>query len=357
MKCHCRRTFTVLTTAMTLCATDVLACSGPGAARAMRISEEIGSACAGISAVIVIVGCVLAQRRFVGGRIPWMIAPMIIHPRWWMDAYHGDCGSALRFWSVVTTLLIAMIIILTLRWPRRGEATRGRWTRAGVLSGSVVALLIAALLMSGSGVVDDPTTMWVLVFSVICGTGIAGGIAGAGLYRSRVERKPRIQFGVKTLLLLPLVLVPLFVALLPILPYEALTSMSTLFSFVVLDDATGRPIPGAALQVIDPRFALDDAENQGERVITGSDGSVEYFIHAIVHGRAGLLGKTETITYAPFLIRVEAPGHRVFFTALAADPPKPSDRWTAPPLGLSFPPPPTATIRMTPEGVAAGKKR
>ena len=58
---------------------------------------------------------------------------------------------------------------------------------------------------------------------------------------------------------------------------------------MVVDDATGRPIPNAAVRLIDPRFALDDTENQGERVVTKADGSAEYFLSANVRGREGLL--------------------------------------------------------------------
>ena len=92
---------------------------------------------------------------------------------------------------------------------------------------------------------------------------------------------------------------------------------------MVVDEATGRPIPNAVVRPIDPRFAPDDAENQGERVVTGAAGSVEYFLSANVHGREGLLGRTETISYNPWLIRVEALGYRPFVTSLASDAPVP----------------------------------
>ncbi len=71
------------------------------------------------------------------------------------------------------------------------------------------------------------------------------------------------------------------------------------FRFIVMDESAGRPVPNAAVQLIDPRF----------------------FLCANVDGRRGLLGQTETISYKPWLIRVEAGGYRPFFTLLVGDPP------------------------------------
>jgi hypothetical protein len=115
-----------------------------------------------------------------------------------------------------------------------------------------------------------------------------------------------------------------------------------------------RQSPNAAVRLIDPRFAPDDSENQGERVVTAADGSVGYFLFAKVQGREWLLGRTETISYNPWMIRVEALGYRPFFTSLANDHPIPADRFTAPPLGLSFPPQPSITTRLSPSTGAAG---
>ena len=142
---------------------------------------------------------------------------------------------------------------------------------------------------------------------------------------------------------------PLCPALLPVCPYQASVSTTSPFRFVVVDDATGRPIPSAAVRLIDPRFAPDDTANQGERVVTGADGSVDYFLSANIQGREGLLWRTETISYNPWMIRVEAVGYPPFFTSLASAPPMPADRLTAPPLGLMFPPPPSVTIRLSRE--------
>ena len=70
---------------------------------------------------------------------------------------------------------------------------------------------------------------------------------------------------------------------------------------------------------------------------------------------SGLLGRTESISYNPWLIRVEAVGYRTYLTSLAGNPPLPADRLTAPPLGLTFPPPPSVTIRLSPSTAAGAK--
>src|SRR6478736_2105024 len=146
--------------------TSLFACSGPGTARVMRISEEIGSAFAGISAAIVVVGCILAWRRSLGGRIPWMIAPMLIHPRWWMDSFHGDCGHSLRLFSVVATLVICFFVMLVLSRPsRQTTATRGGRTRSGALAGALGGLLVSVMVLGVAGSAPDEKTGWVLAFS------------------------------------------------------------------------------------------------------------------------------------------------------------------------------------------------
>jgi hypothetical protein len=333
---------------------DLLACSGPGAARTIRESELIGSSFAVISIALVAGGYRLLRRRSLGHRIRWMVVPLALHPRLWMDAAHGDCGSRLRFWSLVATLWIAVAVVLAICWPRPAEVEpkKWRWVLSGALAGALAGLPIAALMLVGPG----PTFAMDLLLtgSVLCSTVIGGTLVGGGLFRRRTRAGNRFSFSLRTLLLLPFVLAPLFVALLPVLPYQASVSTTAPFSFVVVDEATGRPISNAAVRLIDPRFALDDTENQGARVVTRADGSVEYFLSANIQGREGLLGRTETISYNPWMIRVEALGYRPFFTSLASDPPIPADRLTAPPLGLTFPPPPSVTIRLSPSTSAAG---
>jgi hypothetical protein len=327
---------------------ELFACSGPGAARIIQRSEQIGWSYAGISIVIVAIGCVLVRRRFPGRRIRWIVAPLAFHPRLWMDAVSGDCGYGLRWWSFVATLWFAVAVALALCWPRPAEAEpkKWRWVLSGALAGTLSGLLIAALLAEGPGPVASTVNL-TLAGSVLCSTTIGGALVGGGLFRRRIRGERRFRFSLRTLLLLPVVLAPLFVALLPVLPYQAERS-SPPFRFVVVDDATGRPIPNAAVRVLDPRFRFDDAKNQGERIVTGADGNAEYSLYANVQGREGLLGHIETTSYHPLLIRIEAPGYRSFFTSLASEPSALANQFTATPLGLTFPPPYSATIRLTP---------
>jgi len=332
---------------------ELLACSGPEAARIIGESVLIGWSLGAISLAIVAVGWTLLRLRSCGRRIPWIAAPLTCHPAWWMSAIHGDCGYGLRFWSFVATVWIAVAVALAICWPRlvELESKNWRWARGGALAGVLAGLPIAALILAGPGPMSV-MSLW-LAGALLCSAVIAGTLAGGDLFRLRNRAGHRFRFSLRTLLLLPIVLAPLFVALLPVLPYQASVATTTPFSFVVVDEATGRPIANAAVRLIDPRFPMDDAENQGERVVTGAAGSVEYFLSANVHGREGLLGRTEAISYNPWLIRVEALGYRTFVTALASDAPIPPDRLTARPLGLTFPPPPSVMIRLSPSAAGA----
>jgi hypothetical protein len=327
---HPMRGLMIVGAIVTLGGPDLLACSGPGAARAIRDSELIGLSFAGLSVAIVAGACRLIRRRSPGRRIRWIVALLALHPRLWMDAVHGDCGYGLRWWSLVGTLWIAVAAALAVYWPppSPAESKKWRWALSGALAGALVGLPIAALMLECPGVtpaVDIP-----LAGSVLCSTAIAGSLVGGGLFRRRTRAGHRLGFSLRTLLLLPFVLAPLFVVLLPVRPYQSSVSTTSPFSFVVIDEATGRPIPNAAVRLIDPRFPPDDAENQGARVVTMADGSAEYFLSANVHGREGLLGRTETTSYNPWMIRVEALGYRPFFTSLASASPIPADQLTAP---------------------------
>jgi hypothetical protein len=335
-----------------------LACSGPGAAGVIRESELIGWTFAGISIAIVAGGCCLVRRRSPGRRIRWIVAPLALHPSLWMDAVHGDCGYGLRLWSFVATLGIAVAVALAISWPRPDEAgsKERRWALSGALGGALAGIPIAALILEGPGLSSAMNVP--LAGATLCSTVIAGALIGGGLDRLRTLGGRRFRFSLRTLLLLPVVLAPLLVALLPVRPYQSIVSTFSASSFVVVDEATGRPIANAAVRLIDPSFALDDTANQGERVVTRADGNTECYLSANIQGREGLLGRTETISYNPWMIRVEAPGYRPFFTSLASEPPIPADRLTAPPLGLTFPPPPSTTIRLSPipsAAVAKGK--
>ncbi|WP_406695705.1 hypothetical protein V5E97_32345 [Singulisphaera sp. Ch08] len=328
---------------------DLLACSGPGAGKVIRESELIGNSLAGIATAIFAGGYWLMRRRSLGHRICWVMAPMVLHPRLWMDAVHGDCGYGLRYWSVVGTLGIAIAVLLATCWPRPAGAGSKpwQWTLSGVLAGAFPGLLVAALIVDDLGSLS--ATNLLLTSSALFSPVIAGGLVGRYLFRRQAGEEPRFRFSTRSLVLLPFVLAPLFATLLPVRPYQAMVSTTSPFSFVVVDEATGRPIPDAVVQVIDPSFALDDTENQSKQAVTGADGHVNYHLYANVHGREGLLGQTETISYNPMMIQVKALGYLPYFTSLASDPPLPADRLTAPPLGLTFPPPRSVMILLKPD--------
>jgi hypothetical protein len=249
------------------------------------------------------------------------------------------------------TLVIAIVVMLAICWPRRAATgpKKSRWTVAGALAGVLPGLAIAALMLANPG--QTSNTGLVLTASVVCSTTIAGILLSRWLFRLRTGVGSRFRISLRTFLLLPVVLVPLFVALLPVLPYQGSCSTTSPFSFVVVDEMTGQPIANASVRLIDPRFSQDDLENQGPRVVTGADGSVEYFLFANIQGRQGLLWKTETISYNPWTIRVEALGYRPFVTSLAGNPTMSTDQFTAVPLGMIFPPPPSVTIRLSTNSV------
>lgn len=334
------------------------ACSGPGASRSIMWSEIIGTVLAGLSIAIVVVGCRLVRRRIPRRRIRWIVAPLALHPRLWMDAAHGDCGFMLVSYSLVATIGVAIVVGLAIFWPSSEEVNpkTWRWALSGALVGSLFGLLVVGEMLMQLG--PASTAIGLLALSVLCGAVFAGSLIGRGLFLLRAHDERGLRHGLWTLPLLAIALAPLFVVMLPVLPYESSVSTSSPFRFEVVDATTNQLIPNAAVRLIDPTFALDDASNQGERVVTGANGRASYYLFANAHGREGLLGRTETISYNPLLIQVEAHNYLPFFTSLSNPAPIPIDRLTAAPLGLTFPPPSSVTIRLSPDhgpAVAAGE--
>jgi hypothetical protein len=334
---------------------ELRACSGPGAAKTIDDSIRIGSSLGGLSIAIAAPGCWPLLRRSVGHRVLWLVAPLVFHPGWWMSATHGDCGYALRLWSGIATVCIAVLTALVIVWPsrRQGVASQWRWGLGGALAGALVGIPLVAVVF---GVNFGAVSVIELLVSAspLCSTIAAGTLIGRHLYRVRSGGARWFRFSLRTLLLLPIIVVPLVVVLLPFEEYTAGISSTSPFSFVVVDEQTGRPVANATVQVIDLRFPVDDPENQAPRVVTGADGSAPYYLDARVYGREGLLGGTETITYDPQMIRVEAAGYQLFYTSLESSPPVTADQLTALPLGLTFPPPPSVTIQLKPIASRAG---
>lgn len=329
----------------------LFAASGPGVARAIGEAELIGWLFGGISIAIATYGWRRLRHRSFAYRFFWLVAPLALHPRFWLDAFHGDAGARLCFWAPMGTLILALFaaVAIARQHPAVNESRERRCQFSGGLGGAAVGLLIGALIL------DRPVGLsgmgFGLAVMVPVSASLLGIMIGGLCARFRTEG---FRFRVRTLLLLPIVLAPVLIGLLPVLPYEWEISASTTFRFIVVDNATGQPVPNATVQVVHPGYALDDKDQQGVRVTAGADGSAEYFLYAKVHGREGLLGRTETITYNPWMIRVEAPGYALYSTSLAGDPPIRADRLTDLPLNLAFPPPPSATIRLSRTTSAAG---
>ncbi len=323
----------------------------------MWISFLIGWSLAGFSAALIVVGRRVLLRRNRRRRARWIIAMLVLHPVWWISANNGNNGYELRFWSVVATVWIAAAVGLAICWPDHAEdlPKEWRWSLSGALGGALVGWPFAAEISDHPGVTAGSNM--VLATSLLCSAMIAGTLVAGELIRRRKSASNRFSFSLRTLLLLPILLAPPFVILFPVLPYQMPYSMirpMAPFSFVVVDDTTGRPIPLAAVRLIDPRIDPDDTESLLQPEMSNASGSVPCSLPATVHGREGLLGKTEMITYDPWLLRVEAPGYQPFFTSLESEPSILADRLTARPLGLTFPPPPSVTIRLTPSTSARG---
>lgn len=322
---------------------EVAACSGPGAARAMRVSGQIGLAFAGGSLALVLAGRWWLARRGQPGRARAILLALGLQLVLGMGTTHGDCGYALRVWSGVAFLLTALVVALALAWPGRGPAGPWRWRLGGGLAGLLLGLPVVAVDL-GSSLAPSPVLAGLALASLVA----AGGLVGEWRRRGREAGRPARSFGLRTLLLGPVLLAPILALLLPARPYEMSVSVSRPFHFVAVDAATGRPVPGATVRMVDPAFAELDPHEQYPPVITGPDGRAESFFTAREYGRAGLLGRTETTTYHPLFVRAEAPSYRPFAAALAGDPPANRPDLTDAPLGLTFPPPPSATLRLRP---------
>lgn len=335
----------------------LLACSGPGAARTIRTAELTGLGLLALSAAFVGIAGLWLFRRGRKARAGTLVAPLVVHPGWWMSATRGDCGASLVVGSFAATILIGLAVGLAIAWPRRRHdaSARRQWPVVGAIIGAIVAVVLTFLLL-GSGISGvDPL---VLAAVAMVGMPAAGYFLAADrqcrLAPNGAPQRPRMRL--RTLLLLPIAVTPALLVLLPILPYEESVSTTTPFRFMVVDGETGLPVAGATVQVIDTRYDQADTEMQGRRVETGADGGAEYFIYANIYGRRGLLGETETITYNPQLIRVEAEGYRRFVTSLDARPSMSTAELTDAPLGLTFPPPPSATILLTRKAQTGGKR-
>lgn len=350
MNSRCSRVFQTIAVGLAVLAFNAIearACSGPGAAATMRNSAMIGGGLGLLAIAFTAAGVMVLRRRGMGSRIPMVVWLPAVHPCWWMGVSHGDCGHGLVATSLVVTPVIGFAVGLAVFWTTSSnQPERWRWASRGAFLGTFVGLLCAvAWLLSGLAQGVGLLTLFAYAFVVMPVTGAAIGLE---LHRMRPEHWYRPRLSLRLLLLLPVALAPLFVILFPVFPYEESVSTSGPFYFLIVDDATGKPVADASVSIIYPTHRRDDPDWQLPPTITGADGHAEKFLSADSFGRRGLLASTETTTYSPQLVQVDAPGYARFLTALANEDPQTGDQLTDPPLGITFPPPAFVQIRLKP---------
>jgi hypothetical protein len=336
--------------ALTIAAnTEAAACSGPGAAAAIRRSSQIGLALAGSSFLVVGVASVyLARRgRVVARNVLWGLAA--IHPGFWESATRGDCGYSLVVDASLMTLAMGVALPAALMWPRRGDgaASKRQGTICGGLAGAIPGLLFVFITLSAS--FWSPETLWLAGWSFVSIV-VAGALWGRWLCSPHDRPWYRPRFRVRSMMIFLLLLAPILAVLLPTRPYEMSTSLSTPTSFIIVDEKTRQPVTGAEVWLFDLRYAEDNLEMQHQWNRTGAEGRVDDYPDARVIGRVGLLGRTETTSFVPLVIRVDAPNYQRFQAPLNANTSIRPENYTDPPLGLAFPPPTRVVIGLKRKG-------
>ena len=308
----------------------------------MAISSAIGLTCAGLTISVVLAGRALLRRRSLPRRAAWITPLLALQPMTCVGVSSGDCGYTLRSLAILALIVVTVSVALAVAWPRSGEYDGvARRSFCGALAGGVLGLPLASVQYARTWSCEGADS---LAASTLGGAVIAGALVGLAL-TPRESDKGKAALRLGRFLLLPAALAPLLSCLVATLPYQAAVTTSPLFHFVAIDASTGLPVPDAVVRPINPEFSPGDADREGPKVVTGLDGKAKYFLSANLRGRAGVLRRTEVITFDPYLVQVEAPGYRPFLASLA---PAPPGHDVDPPLGLTFPPPPSATIRLTP---------
>lgn len=123
---------------------------------------------------------------------------------------------------------------------------------------------------------------------------------------------------------------------------------------LVVDGSSGRPIPGAEVQIIH-EFDYERPPVKGR---TDANGRV--VLRNQFHGWVNhyILGRTEHVTFDPFVMRVTSAGFSEIRAPLTQPIAVPSRMATVPPLNLTYPVSEAVEIRLTPSNDAAcrGKK-
>jgi hypothetical protein len=119
-------------------------------------------------------------------------------------------------------------------------------------------------------------------------------------------------------------------------------------SVLVVDSASGRPIPGAEVEIIRP---IDD-ERQPVKGRTDVVGRVVLCNLFYASRTSYLVGATDRVRFSPFVIRVTAEDFSEFCAHLAPsdDRPYPYKLTTAPPMNLTYPVPGPVKISLSRKG-------
>jgi len=97
-----------------LALSGLLACSGPGAGRAIASSILFGYVSAAIAFVLLLAAAFLYV-VFLGKWHAAVIhlALLALHPAWTVSAIHGDCGFAKTQWSFVAIVVAGILLVRT----------------------------------------------------------------------------------------------------------------------------------------------------------------------------------------------------------------------------------------------------
>ena len=103
----------------------ILACSGPGTQEMMVITDQFGT--------VSLVGCILFALFYIYlfvKEINWLWMAVVsvslipIHPRFYRDSIHGDCGSIL---AEVSLLFLGInVAMMILKWVRESKQATKR---------------------------------------------------------------------------------------------------------------------------------------------------------------------------------------------------------------------------------------
>ncbi|PCJ79224.1 MAG: hypothetical protein COA57_15785 [Flavobacteriales bacterium] len=107
----------------------VLACSGPGAADAIRTSIEIGNYCAFGSIVLTLILIWINRKKRTRTTTIFLsisILLTVIHPGFWLSAVSGDCGMLRFYSSIVITCFIMLILLVTIIMNKRKPAANNK---------------------------------------------------------------------------------------------------------------------------------------------------------------------------------------------------------------------------------------